>query len=133
MTESDIQRIEKELGITLPDDYKAFMRSYPFQSDSIASENIMDDANWLIEATGTRHRLFPPHTFIIGTDGGESTYFLDLSRQPSPVFNFDLETRGITEESPDLQAFVNKCRESEAEVRRDEEEMERRKWWQFWK
>jgi hypothetical protein len=43
---------------------------------------------------------------------------MDLSRDMSPIFEYDVETGKITEKSPDLLAFVQKCREMDEEMQR---------------
>ena len=133
MTNTDLQRIERELRITLPADYRALMLAYPFPPDSFSAECLLpDSADRLLELAGARENL-PPHSFIIGDDGGEETYFIDVSRQPSPVYVFQLETGKVKEEAAGLDAYVQKCRDADDEIRRDQAEMARKRWWQFWK
>src|SRR5437867_2513021 len=83
MTPSDIQRIEQELDIILPSDYKALLEGYPFPANTYISDYLLlGDADVLIAAA----RVFtwlPPNSFVIGRDGSESTYFIDLSRESS--------------------------------------------------
>ena len=99
----------------LPSDYKALLEAHPFPPKSYAWNYLLvGDADLLISLARVRDVL-PPHSFLIGADGGESLYFIDLSRDMSPVFEFDGETRKVTEKSPDLLAFVEKCREMAAE------------------
>jgi hypothetical protein len=133
MTDSDLQRIERELSLKLPADYRSLMLSYPFPPDSFTAENMLpDNAARLLESAGGRDNL-PPRSFIIGNDGGEEIYFIDTSRQQSPVFVFDLETGEIKEYAPTLEAYIQKCRDTDAQILRDEEAMAKKKWWQFWK
>lgn len=133
MTNSDLQRIENELGIKLPADYRSLMLAYPFPPESFSAEQLLpDSAATLLQLAGGSENL-PPHSFIIGDDGGVETYFIDVSRQRSPVYVFQLETGKVQEEAPSLDAYVQKCRDTEDEIRRDQALMAKRKWWQFWK
>ena len=75
----------------------------------------------------------PPNSFVIGADGGEEVYFIDCSKDPSPVYVYELETGMTKVEAPNLDGYVQKCRDTELEIKRDEAEMARKKWWQFWK
>jgi hypothetical protein len=94
MTPSDLDRIEEVLGITLPEAYRATMGIYPFDSDSTASDCMLpNDAEWVINANRGLDRHFLLHHgkgrwvptknhLLIGTDGGEEYYYLDLRRNP---------------------------------------------------
>lgn len=133
MTDSDLQRIERELSLTLPADYKSLMLSYPFPPNSFTAECMLpDNAGRLLESAGGRDNP-PPGSFIIGNDGGEETYFIDASRQGAPVFVFDLETGEVKEYAPTLEAYIQRCKDINADIRRDQEEMAKKKSWPFWK
>jgi hypothetical protein len=132
MTSSDLQRIEKELNISLPNDYKSLMTAYPFPADSFSADCLLsDNADRLLEVSRGRQKL-PPNSFIVGDDSGEETYFIDLSREHSPVHVFNVETGRMTEKFPSLEAYVQHCRKTDEELRRYAERVENRKWWQFW-
>jgi hypothetical protein len=133
MTTSDLQRIERELGVKLPSDYTSLMAAYPFPSDSFAAESLLpNSADCILELAGARKSL-PPNSFIIGNDGGEEVYFIDLTRHPSPVYVFELETGKAKEHAPHLDAYVHKCADAETEISRDQQHMARKKWWRFWR
>jgi hypothetical protein len=145
MTLEDIKRIEAELEVRLPGDYRALMLAYPFPPDSFTAEFVMpNDAPRLIEINRERstHEL-PPYNkdgkmpsssyFEIGGDGGEESYLIDLAEQRSPVYVYDLETAQLREAASDLQSFVKQCAASDEMIRRDEEFTARKAWWQFWR
>jgi hypothetical protein len=133
MTDIDLQRIEDSLHIKLPADYRSLMLAYPFPPDSLSADCLLPNSVDAVLDHADTGGTLPPHSFTIGGDGGEEIYFIDLSRQPSPVFVYDLETGKIKEEAPSLDAYVQQCRDTEEELRLDEEEMARKKWWQFWR
>lgn len=138
MTDNDLDRIERELGIRLPVDYREIMRAYPFGPGTHAAEfGLPDDADGLI----TANRGPGPHGFAgyfrIGSDGGEEEYYIDLHRIRSPVYRYALETSERTIVSDDLNQYVQRCMAIEAEIEEDERELRRRRegrtWWQFWR
>ena len=144
MTLEDIARIEAELGVRLPEDYRTLMRAYPFPPDSFTAEfAIADDASHLIEINRERitqslpnknGRNRPPASYFeIGGDGGEESYLIDLSQPESPVYVYELETAELRQAAPELKSFVAQCAAADEVIRRDEETVGRNLWWQFWK
>jgi hypothetical protein len=141
MTLEDIARIETDLGVRLPEDYRALMEAYPFPPDSFTAEFVMpNNATHLIEINRERSTLSKPKKgrseppasyFEIGGDGGEERYLIDLSQAESPVYVYDLETDEVREAALELQSFVAQCAAADEEIRRDEEFTARRRWWQF--
>jgi hypothetical protein len=148
MTPSELDRIEEVLGITLPEAYRATMGVYPFDSDATASDCMLpNDAEWVINANRGLDRHFLLHHgkgrwvptknhLLIGTDGGEEYYYLDLREKSCPVLAFDLETGNLSVFCDNFERFVCRCREIDDEIEEDErkaaERAEGRKWWQFW-
>jgi hypothetical protein len=132
MTILDLQRIERELSIGLPADYKSLMMAYPFAPDSFSADCLLpNSADRLLEIAKGRPKL-PPHSFIIGDDSDDETYFLDVSRVHSPVFVFAVSSGEVSEQFPDLGAYVEHCKKTDAELRQYAKRVENRKWWQFW-
>jgi hypothetical protein len=145
MTPEDIARIEAELEVRLPADYRALMQAYPFPPDSFTAEFVMpNDATRLIETNRERStQSLPPYDrgatmpsssyFEIGGDGGEESYLIDLAQHQSPVYVYDLETDELREAASDLRSFVKQCAATDEMIRQDEEFTVRKEWWQFWK
>ena len=132
MTTSELQRIERELSISLPSDYKSLMTAYPFPPESFAADCLLpDSADKLLEISRDRQKL-PPNSFIIGDDSAEETYFIDVSREHSPVYVFDVETEKVREKAPSLADYIQHCRRTDEELRQYADRVEHKKWWQFW-
>jgi hypothetical protein len=132
MTASDLQQLEKHLGVVLPADYKAVMQAYPIKLDSFTEYMLLDGVDVMLEANRGCEFL-PSQSVVIGSDCGEEMYFIDASRSSSPVFVYDIETRKISEFSPSIAVYVQKCEEIHEELRLEREERAKRKWWQFWR
>ena len=115
MTEGDISRIERELGIVLPPDYKDVIRNYPIRADRGTSDSVLfDEPSAIIElnrsysAGSAGLPAWPRSYFFIGNDGAASCYFLDLTKSPSPVFFADHgNIEEIRTEAPTLRAFMD--------------------------
>ena len=132
MTTSDLQHLERELKISLPSDYKSLMTAYPFPPDSLSADCLLPDSvDSLLKISRSRQKL-PPHSFVIGDDSADETYFLDVSQEHSPVFVFDVPTGKVRERFPSLVAYVEHCKETDGKLRRYAKLVENRKWWQFW-
>ncbi len=139
MTAEHLARIEQEIGLKLPDDYRRAMQNYTFGRDSFAfNDMLLDDAQMIINANREPHDILgdapPTRDYLwIGGDGGEVYYYLDLRASPCPVHAFDLETRELTLFARDLDDYMAKCGEIDAEIEEDERRAAEKKWWQFWR
>jgi SMI1-KNR4 cell-wall len=139
MTAEDLDRIEREIGLRLPDDYRRAMQSYPFDPRSFAYHDMLpNDAQSIINANLEPHYILgdapPTRDYLwIGCDGGEVSYYLHLRTSPCPVHAFDLETGELTRFASNLDDFVTKCSEIDSEIEEDERRAADRKWWQFWR
>jgi hypothetical protein len=86
MKAEDIRRIEQELGITLPERYRARMVPYPIPAaEGNTDLGVWDNADRLIEFNRELRRgapggvmPWPPHFFAIGHAGDGCPYALDL-------------------------------------------------------
>lgn len=144
MTESDLNRIEQVLNISLPREYRAVVSRYPFApNSSLADYALPNDADRVIEMNVLSRECewdseaSPIHWFVFGHDGGECSYFLDLTRPNSPVFAISIEGGGPSEEAPTLADFIEINLQIDEEGDREFAEKaawrKARKWWQFWK
>lgn len=151
MDARDIDDIEAALDLRLPPAYRELMLAYPFGPQSQTAELWLPaDADVVVANTERGRRSaalqpqpWPPSYVVIGGDGGEELYVLDVSREPAPVLAYELETRHTRPLAPDLAAFVGLLRAREAEVEADQRMIERgpttrerqggARWWQFWR
>jgi hypothetical protein len=139
MTESDISKIESTLNVSLPEFYRTSMLSYPFLVDSFAAEFLLqNDPEPILECNqhpGDYPGISKP--FVIGGDGGEELYFIDLAADSSQVFTFDMETGKHIAKARDWAEYLSQIESDLNEIEEDERaERERKankKWWEFWK
>jgi hypothetical protein len=96
MTETDLQLIERELGIILPDSYKRAL--VPFPIPALVGNTdypLWDDAQALIRLNrdlrkGTRFSpAWPTHFFAIGDPHGDELIAIDLRAPNAPVWWLD--------------------------------------------
>lgn len=97
MIESDIQRIEEKLSITLPSSYRDLLLFFPVKFDAGTTNGpLWDNADALIKrnqelrserkSVGAIYRPLPDKYFFIGDDGAGWQNLIDLSTEP-PVIN----------------------------------------------
>lgn len=110
MTHDDVSHLERELGITVPADYRALVTNYPPELYQHAADfDLMDDVagvtaiNRELRSVGCWGITWPSHYFAIGEDGCGNYHCLDLMLSRSPVIFFDHETRSFIERAPSLQ------------------------------
>lgn len=143
MTSYDLDRVERELGVRLPSDYRALVLTYPVGLGKSGPDyELLDDpgqliaANRLLREEGFFGSPWPAHFFSFGGDGFGNEYYLDLRREPSPVYFADHEGAIDSEQWPTLEAWLaERLREKaewEAETRQRAERKTTRRWWQFW-
>lgn len=143
MTSGDLDRIERELGIRLPGDYRALLLAYPAGlGPSGPDYELLDDPaqliaiNRLLREEGFFGLPWPENFFSLGGDGFGNEYYLDLSKPTSPVYLADHEGSLYGEEWPSLQAWLTERLKERAEW--EEEKFRRtarraaKRWWQFW-
>ena len=115
MTHDDVSLIERELGITAHDDYRALVTDYPaaLQKHAAASE-LLDDPARVIEInravrTGVFYDVtWPEEYFAIGETPRGDYYCLDLTNDSPPVIFFDHETQSFVERAASLQEWIGK-------------------------
>jgi len=139
MTESDISKIESSLNVKLPEFYRRTMLSYPFPVDSFAEEFLLtNDTESVLESNqhpSEYEGIGRP--FLVGSDGGEEIYFVDLAVNSSQVFTYEMETGKHVEKAKDWGEYLSQIESDLKEIEDDEKaERERKankKWWEFWK
>lgn len=125
MTPSDIAALEDELGIELPADWKAIVLSYPVEllqivrhdGESIADYELVDDLNWLLQLNDEvrmepiidRHNMafdWPDSYFVIGENGYNDYYLVDVNDPRLGVLLFDHMECNFEVQADDLAEFV---------------------------
>lgn len=136
MNQEDIKKIENSLKIKLPEFYKKTIQSYPFPKESFANEFLLpDEKNTIIENNDSTI-IDKKNIFVVGSDGGEEYYYINLTKETSEVYLFDLEEKKSKVKSPNWDKYLNYISKTLKEIEEDEhQEKERKKnkkWWQFW-
>ena len=139
MNESEIKKIEASLGFSLPEFYKSTMLIYPFPTDSFADEFLLPNNSLTIIEYNQ-----PPceHTdigqpFVLGSDGGEELYFIDVSSGLSQVFVFDIETGEHNLKAKNWQDYLSIIEADSKNIAQEEktekERKSKKRGWEFWK
>ncbi|MHC4118417.1 MAG: SMI1/KNR4 family protein [Planctomycetota bacterium] len=139
MTESEINKIEASFNLTLPEFYKSTVLNYPFPPDSFADEFVLlNTPQSILEYNQDRGEYSDTgEPFVIGSDGGEEIYYLDLASDSSQVFTFDMETGKHHVKAKDWSDYLSQIeadlKEIEQDERAEQERKANKKWWEFWK
>lgn len=143
MVSDDLDRIERELIVRLPGNYRALVLTYPLGlGPSGPDYELLDDPGQLITVNreyrenGFFGMPWPAHFFSFGGDGSGNAYYLDLRKEPSPVYFADHEGSLYSEQWPSLELWlgerIKEQAEFEEEERRRAERRAQRRWWEFW-
>ena len=143
MDPHEFDRMEQTLGVSLPAPYRAAMLDYPFPPNHQAAELWMPDSaaivlemNRPIPERRLAGKAWPSHLVLIGSDGGEEDFVLDVHAPSAPVLAYERESGNVRALAPDFAAWLALLQEWESEVERDAAGMraayERKRWWQFW-
>ena len=138
MNETELDKIEATLKLTIPAEYRRLMSSLHFPSGSSANSYLGNDAAEIIEMNQDRSILqactADPNAWLcIGSDGGETLYYLNLVHDPALVSSFELETGQFGTEQWELSDFVAMAFAAEQEIQKEESEIAARPWWKFWR
>jgi cell wall assembly regulator SMI1 len=143
VTSDQLDRVERELGIRLPNDYRALVLTYPTGLGSSGPDyELLDDPEQLITTNrylrenGFFDMPWPAHFFSFGGDGSGNEYYLDLRQEPSPVYFADHEGTLYSEQWPSLEAWLAERIKEQSEWEEEERQRAARKagkrWWRFW-
>ena len=119
-----LRAIEAKLGVTLPDDYRAFLHEHnggsPEPSDFVISDDegedtvsvlygLHRDANYSLEGNLAAYKTHIPRSMIpIGEDPGGNQLCLGLvGAERGRVYFWDHETLNINEIAPSFSAFLD--------------------------
>ncbi len=119
MRPPDVERLERELQIRLPEAYRGVLLAFPFPAKAgNADFPLFDDADVLIQRQRTSRAGNGPAAYLfIGADGPEGCYVLDLSRSPEEVLFLEEGDPGrVTPIGATIDEFVEALQE-EADTR----------------
>lgn len=125
--------LERELSISLPEQYRSAMLEYPFPAGSVGEEMLVSDVEWLLRRNrsdnctsigGKRRQQESPGLseglFLIGSNGGELEYYLQLNERPGAVMEYSLETHRLSEFAATFSQYLERIRQLDAELRTEE-------------
>lgn len=139
MTEEELTQIESHLGLKLPEFYRSTMLNYPFPVNSFADEFLL--TNYLEQVLELNHQPVEcsgiGRPFLVGSDGGEELYYIDLQNLESPVYTLQLETGKHFQKAENWTQYLHRIEADLKEIEDDEQREQERKaskrWWEFWK
>jgi len=139
MTDDDLRRIEAELRLTLPDDYRRLVLASPFRP--VGGDRVYwlyADPDEVIRATREplhghyEGSAWQPTYLAVGETAMGDQYLIDVARTPSPVFCLSHETHEFEDDFSDLAAFVAYWTREVTAAKKSVESSRQRRWWRFW-
>ena len=142
--EDVLGRMELEFAVNLPREYREAITDFPLTGDG--QEPLLFENPDSIHAINRRYReegfrgcLWPPELFVIGGNSVGDVYFLDLSREISPVFAVTYDMEGFDPaaidrliQSASFSQWVEELSLGQDWFREVQERRRGKKWWQFW-
>ena len=120
MTESEMQRLEKEIGRKIPEEVRKFFLNFPpalraMKDDPEEDDFLLtDDVNGLIEMNRPGKHFYQPvdwtpDVFLLGAGGCGETLWVNLASEQGSVHRFDAgEEAGASAELADsLDEFAS--------------------------
>ena len=104
MKSEDLDRIEHELGIRLPADYRLAMLADPL---TVGQSWLVSDTEQLLELNASEASAWPSYLFLFAHLANGQPLFLDLSATPPPVALVDPETGRLQLVAPDFATFLS--------------------------
>jgi hypothetical protein len=91
---NDLNYIEEQLGVKLPEPYKKVVLDYPFEDEyyDFVKSNLFNDPNEIIKlnqkyrTSGSNNKRWPHNLFIIGAIDERNIYFIDLNSKKEEIF-----------------------------------------------
>ena|SRR2546425_6017342 len=102
MKREELDRIERDLGIRLPADYRLAMLA----SRVTSASSLVTDVQQLLALNIPQASAWPPHLFVFGHRRGGRPLFLDLSATPASVVLVEPETGRTQPLAPDFATFL---------------------------
>ena len=136
MRQQDLARLERELAIRLPRQYRDFMVAYPFSRSSWAGDlGTPDDVDLLLDLNREKRELSrgisSDEVFFIGSDGKGADYFVQLSDPACGVAAYDTSTHQVSIQTKTFEDWLSQLRLANEANAVSQGGV--RKWWQFWK
>ena len=102
MSPEDLDRIERELEVTLPSDYRALMRDFPIKFEvGNCDGDFWDEAGPIIErnqtlrssrrSLGVQYEALPAQYLFVGEDGAGWQHLIDLDSDPTVLHTMEFE------------------------------------------
>jgi hypothetical protein len=113
ITMEDIEYIESQLKIVLPEFFKSTLTRYPFPKGSIAEEFLLPHYPGVIISNNdpSLTQQIPvacENPFFVGGDGGEELYFIDLNSSTGEVFVYSMETKTSQVYAESWRAYLDR-------------------------
>ena len=114
MTDDDVNTIEGQLGVTMPGEYRAFVRNPPAPFlKAYGGHELFTDPRYVVNTTRRRRSelidVRMPYEFVvIGEPGNGDFICLDLSREPATVVEYDHERGKFRTVAFSFEAWVRK-------------------------
>jgi len=125
--------LERELSISLPEQYKSALLAHPFAAGSIGEEMLVADVEWLLNRNRANNGAFAAGAggkqsrpslaqglLLIGIDGGELEYYLRVNSSTNPVMEYNLETQQLSEFAASVGQYLDKIRQIDSRIRAEE-------------
>ena len=114
MTETQLQTIERELGVKLPEDYRELSLEFPFEpvgNDWVywfydEPERVINATRYPHEDSHYDHSNWKSSYLVIGQSAAGDLYFIDTILDNSPIYCLGHEDYTITEDWPNISSFV---------------------------
>lgn len=104
MNLEELDHIEQELKLTIPEDYRSFMLEYPFLEYSRPSEELYGSAKYIVHQNlevrkeVANAEFWRDTYFVSGVVGLDTYYVLDCEISPSTVLQVNLRTGEVVED-----------------------------------
>lgn len=115
MNRTDFDRLERELGIHLPESYRERLSGHPSFPGAIARQIAIPELVDQLLAINRECRRsgHPPHRFALGfAENADIVYGLDCSLDPAPVLRMRMGSAEAAEEAPDLATWIEQLARS---------------------
>jgi hypothetical protein len=130
MATGPVSLLERELSVSLPEQYKSALLAYPFAAGSVGEEMLVADVQWLLERNRANNPAFASRgpdkqampglaqgLLLIGIDGGELQYYLNVNSSTNAVMEYSLETQQLSEFAASFGHYLERIRQIDAEIR----------------